>query len=474
MSSDPFMGVQIHPFSPLDEGIEYCLDLLQETAGINTLLLYTHLYHAGTETPIDLIADHGVPRREPKKRNLRAAWVRHNPNAFTGTLLRHAPVRDDQEYADRDLFAELVEPCRKRGMRILTRILEPQGAKYAAQIEGWTQTLTIDLFGRPGKVACWNNPDYRRFWQCTVEDTFLNYDLDGFMFGAERTGPLSRMLSSGETPTCFCTHCQQRMERRGLDVERLRRGYTEIYDYVQLLRSGGNAGPDGAFITFFGLLMRYPEVLAWEREWAVSLEEASALLTGTVKALKPTAEVGRHVDHQQTTYDLVYRAASSYAEMARHLDFIKPVVYHDIAAPRVQKWFIDGWRKGVFQEFIPQQILSGFQTLTKADPGKEPTLDEMEEGGFSADYVYRETKRCVDSVQGATKVYAGVGFDVPFHTPEGPVRHPAGKPETVYEATRQAFAAGADGILVSREYQEMQVENLKAVGRALADWKATA
>jgi hypothetical protein len=32
---------------------------------------------------------------------------------------------------------------------------------------------------------------------------------------------------------------------------------------------------------------------------------------------------------------------------------------------------------------------------------------------------------------------------------------------------RNAFAAGADGIVVSREYEEMRVPNLRAVGRAM-------
>jgi hypothetical protein len=32
----------------------------------------------------------------------------------------------------------------------------------------------------------------------------------------------------------------------------------------------------------------------------------------------------------------------------------------------------------------------------------------------------------------------------------------------------KAFEAGAGGIVVSREYEEMRVPNLKAVGRAIA------
>jgi len=38
---------------------------------------------------------------------------------------------------------------------------------------------------------------------------------------------------------------------------------------------------------------------------------------------------------------------------------------------------------------------------------------------------------------------------------------------------RKSFEAGASGIVVSREYEEMHVANLKAVGRAVRDLAKT-
>ena len=42
-------------------------------------------------------------------------------------------------------------------------------------------------------------------------------------------------------------------------------------------------------------------------------------------------------------------------------------------------------------------------------------------------------------------------------------------PDTIYQATVKAFDANADGIVVSREYEEMKLANLRAVGRAYRD-----
>jgi hypothetical protein len=43
---------------------------------------------------------------------------------------------------------------------------------------------------------------------------------------------------------------------------------------------------------------------------------------------------------------------------------------------------------------------------------------------------------------------------------------PSDDSQKIFEATLKAFEAGAGGIVVSREYEEMRLPNLKAVGRA--------
>ena len=65
---------------------------------------------------------------------------------------------------------------------------------------------------------------------------------------------------------------------------------------------------------------------------------------------------------------------------------------------------------------------------------------------------------------GKIPVYPGVGFDIPGHDGE----HFPSDPQTLYRATYRAFEAGAKGLIVSREYDEMRVENLRAVGRGCA------
>ncbi len=91
-------------------------------------------------------------------------------------------------------------------------------------------------------------------------------------------------------------------------------------------------------------------------------------------------------------------------------------------------------------------------------------MEDLARLGFSPDYVYRETRRSVASANGKTKIYSGIGFDVPGSAPDDP--------QKIYEATLKAFEAGAGGIVVSREYEEMRIPNLRAVGRAVRELKS--
>lgn len=466
-----FNAVQIHPFSFYDEGPERVLDLLQETAGINALLIYSHLYGADQGVPLEVLAhDHpGYTPVAPKDRRYRRVWARHGEGAFAGQLLRHPASEKDAEHAGKDVFAELAPLCAKRGMKLMGRVLEPRGSNYDGVISNWAQVAAVDVHGRRGQNACWNHPDYRAFWATTVSDTFRQNPIEGFMLGAERTGPLYRLIAEGEPPSCFCEHCQARMKAKGVDETRLRAGYAALSEWVLAMRRETKRPADGALVTFLRLVMRHPELLMWEREWAFSLEESLAGLVKAIKEVKPDALVGRHVDHQQSSWDIFYRAAVSYADMAAHMDFLKPVVYHDIAAPRVQRWVVDQFTKSILADLTKPQTLDLYYAVFGLDPAKEPAIEAMMSGGFSPDYVFRETKRCVDGVAGKAQVFPGIGFDIPLHRADGPpLAHPS-DPAVLAEAVKQTFSAGANGLVVCREYQEMRLPNLKAIGQALRE-----
>jgi hypothetical protein len=118
-------------------------------------------------------------------------------------------------------------------------------------------------------------------------------------------------------------------------------------------------------------------------------------------------------------------------------------------------------QKTVLGELSLKESLDLYYDIFGYDKTKEPGVDQLATTGFSPDYVLRETKRSVASAEGKTKIYPGIGFDVPGE--------PKGDPEKVYQCVKNAFAGGGAGIVVSREYEEMRVANLRAVGRAMRE-----
>jgi hypothetical protein len=452
----PFVGIQMGPHTMLDEGIEHTLDLIQETAAVNAVIPYSHAYAGGLIKQLRDRAEHGVPLTDNTGRKFPLVWVRTHDQYYKNTTLRHQKVDDSFEHARRDLFAELVEPCRRRGIKIYARVLEA-GTRTIANFD---KVVTRDTNGNPTGTACWNHPEYIGFWADTMEDLFRSYDLDGIQWGAERAGPLMNVISpwNDNPPSCFCEYCSARARANGIDAERARKGYEELYRYVQ---GGNRKAIDGVFAGFLRVLIRYPEILSWEYQYRLSREEIYDAMFKRVKSIKPNAQVGWHVDHQPSSWDIVYRAEMSYEEMAPHSDFIKFIAYHNVLAPRIRNWYLARFQRTILGELSLEDSLDLYYDVFGYDKQAEPKLGELLQRGFSPDYVFRETKHSVASANGKTKIYTGIGFGVPGSPPDDP--------ETVYQATRKAFEAGANGIVVSREYEEMRVENLKAVGRAVRE-----
>jgi len=466
---DNLVGIQMGPHTMLDEGIEHTLDLCQETASIDTVFTYCYSYGGDVRKPLAWLAtDHGVPVIDQRTRKLPNVWVRQHEQYWKNTSLRHPKVDSTFAYHDRDLFAEMVKPLRARKMKVYPRILEAGGRG----IENFSKVVTVNVYGKPTTTGCWNHPEYKAFWNATVEDLFRSYDVDGFQWGAERASPLTNVIQNGNenSATCFCQYCRARGKAHGIDAERARKGFEDLLVYVQGMRAETLKPADGAAAAFLRILMRYPEVLAWDYQYRLAREEIMKGMYDTIKAIKPSAPVGWHVDHWATSMDMVARAAMSYAEMAPWSDYLKVVVYHAVTAPRTRGWVANDQKSVLSQLTLPEALDLHYE-LFGYDKRVEARADEPIKGG-TPDYVYRETKRSVASAEGKTKIYPGIGFNLP---PAGtPPNVPTDDPETIYQCVMKAYQAGANGIVVSREYEELTVPNLRAVGRAVRELGKTA
>jgi hypothetical protein len=452
------VGVQMGPHTMLDEGIEHCLDFCQQTAGFNTLMVYSHAYGGDLKKPLNYLAtDHGVPVKDQQTRKLPLVWVKQHDQYFKDTSLRHPSVDSSYDYADRDLFAEMIKPLRARNMRVFARILESGGHG----IVNFAKVTTVNTAGAHTGVGCWNHPEYIAFWRATVEDLFRSYDLDGFQWGAERSSPLTNVIQNGNanSATCFCDYCKAHNKAIGIDAERARQGFAEVLAYVQARRANQPKPADGVAAEFVRILLRYPEVLAWDYQYRRSREAVMKTMYDQVKAIKPTAPVGWHVDHWASSMDLVARSAMSYAEMAPWSDYLKIVRYHAVTGPRLRSW-VGNVQRSVLNDLTPDEAMDLHCHLFGYDPALMPRQGQPVAADAWPSYVGREMKHSVASAAGKTLIYPGIGFNVPGAGDD---------PDTVYRVTKAAYANGANGVVASREYEEMTKPNLEAFARAVRE-----
>ena len=336
----PFAGIQLGTHSLLAEGIEWVLDFLKEKGEIDTLITYSHSYYGAFNRPDSVLADHGKGIISYKYRNFPKVWVNHNAEYFKGLLLKHEKPSKEYDFYGRDAFTEMRKPLDQRGMKVYVRLFEPWAKDGIGHIENYDKVLTLDIDGNPGKGPCWNNPDYQAWIFATVKDVFTNYEIDGIQYGAERVGPLSELLFKNEKTNCFCEHCTKKNVAAGIDPERAKAGFREIEKLIKGAYEN-DIPKDGVLISLMNIVFRYPEVLSWEGNFYDGGEEINKGISREIKAINSNIEVGRHVDHQQSSWDPIYRAMVPYGRMADYNDFIKPILYHDIFAIRLRYWYIE-------------------------------------------------------------------------------------------------------------------------------------
>lgn len=459
--SELFVGTQCMPQTPFDEGVDHMLDFMRQEGGINTLCISTHVYHGGGLRPgaDGNLADHGTAPVYTASKPLTKVFVPHDNRYFGGTSLRmHQASGEVEDLGGVDVLTEVIDAAHKRSMRVYARHLEGFHDWLAQQQPNFIKVSQIDAWGRRTEKPCWNHPEYRLFWHGYVEDIIKRYAVDGLYLGAERDGPLGPVLNGGDVPVCFCEHCHSKAKLRDIPFESARLGFRELH----ALSNRTNRPADGMLVNIMRLWMRYPGIMAWEQLQNESKWSLFAELYGTAKVLRPSLEVGWHLPMYGLVYDIFSRAAWDYTELARSCDFIKPSIYFDVNLARFNK-NIPGLRNHLWRDLRSETLYSFVLDLLGLDAAGEARYEDSESAPFSSAYVGSETRRAVQGCAGAAKVYAGIGVDIP---------HPKIKPDPqrYYHAAKAALEAGAQGLLLSREYHFMRKDSLNAVKQAVNEF----
>lgn len=451
------IGIQVGAVSFLDEGVEQTLDIFQERAYVNTLFLAVFTYGrgiAGRQVPGQPLPDHG--KQEYDLNFHGGNFATPHPQYYKDTALKPEDTRAP-DYPGVDIISTVLPAAKKRGMRT---ILWAEDV-FREDLPNIDKLKERDVHGRPGARLCFNNPNTRNFLLGLMEDYSRSYPVDGIMWCSERMGPMNNAIRTGnaEHASCFCEFCQAKGRRLGINVDRAREGYLALDKFLKEA-SGGKRPVDGCYVTFWRTLLRYPEILAWETLWNDSLRETYGALHTRVKSVKNELLCGWHIFHNNS-FSPMFRAEQDLQELAKYSDFLKMVMYHNCAGPRMAS-YIDGIHTGVFAD-IPKQELLEFEY--RVLDYRERSYDELPYTGFSSDYVYRESKRAVDGAAGTnTLIWPGIDIDIPTASNQTKCT-----PQGTKDAVLAAFRAGAAGVVLSRKYSEMRLANLSGAGAAIKE-----
>ena len=457
------IGIQVGAVSFVDEGTEYVLDNLQERARVNTLFLAVFTYGrgiAGRQIPGQPLPDHG--KQEYDLNFHGGNFATPHAEFYKNTVLKETRAPD---HGNLDILAEVLPAARKRGMKVICWLEDV----FRTDLPNIEKLQERDLHGRHAETLCVNNPEYRNFLTGLVEDYTRSYDIDGLMWGSERQGALCDSLgATHDTPpvdpgrvTCFCEFCQAKAKQRGINFERAREGFLELEKFVRASRTGKRP-VDGYYVQFWRLLLRYPEVAAWEMLWTDSLRETYAAIYKTVKTAKQSIPVGWHIWHNNS-FNPIYRAEQDLHELSNYSDFIKVVMYNNCGGERMAL-YADNIGSALYGDLSKQAIVDLNYGLMNF---KERSYDQIPHTGLSSDYVFRETKRALAGVEGTnTLIWPGIDIDIP--TDRGNSKC---TPQSVEKAVLAAFRAGACGVLLSRKYSEMRLANLNGAGDAARELK---
>ena len=458
------IGIQVGAVSFVDEGVAAVLDRFQHDAGINTLFIAAFSYGrgiAGRQVPGQPLPDHGKQEYDTDFRG--GNFARVHPRYYRDTSLKNIQAID---YGKFDVLSDVLPEARAHGMKTICWYEDV----FRRDIEGVGRLQEVTLSGHKATTLCFHNPEVQAFWHGLTEDFVRSYPIDGIMWGSERQGPFGNAIGTSHggassdpaEVTCFCDFCRAQAKARGIDVQRAIEGYTRLAELVRANRAGSRPA-DGYFVSYWRLLVQYPEILAWEKLWNDGLHmtynNIYKLAKDITKNRPQPIGVGWHVWHNNS-FSPFYRAEQDYSEFRNYSDFLKVVIYNNCGGPRLAGYVRNASRT-IFGDFSPDEVLS----MTYREQNyQEVPLAELPKRGLSADYVSRETKRALAGVGGAVKIWPGIDIDIPTGETEKKTQ-----PEDVSNAVRAALTAGADGVILSRKYSEMKLANLRAAGQAVRE-----
>ena len=386
--------------------------------------------------------------------------VKYGSDHSGGTSFQRGKV--DLDSFGRDTIDRMQEAAEPFGITIFMG----GGEMYWGNcIHKFPEATEIDCFGNRTDFSCPNRPEWRQFQKALHADLFQQHPyLGGFLFMHERRGPMNFLYKrqawfDNTLPRCFCEHCADKGQKRGIDAEKAKVGFQHL---VKLFEGKSpQLERDGVMVGFWRLLTEYPDVLAWEKmQWDTIFDYREDVIKAMRKA-KNDITIGYHYQHAGLLGDLFWRVGEKPEYAKGVADFVKPSLYPGVSGARLKN--VISRAQAVYLKDLDdktaQLAVSGWFQRSPENGREVFGENPAAQSGFTPEWVKTETERFSKGAA-PVPVYAGLGIGVPGSDQ-------VETPEYITKCTEACFEGGAEGIILSRHYSEIKPKLLKAAGKVI-------
>lgn len=205
-------GIHLHPHDILDEGTDSILNRLAKMGEIDRLFVEVNTIFERNPYPVGNLPHNPV----------------HDVVMGTGTL--HVKLDDHQQGA----LYQRVDPTILEGhdpLMLIKQKTDGTGIKVIPWVNilngdfagNLNDNMVVNFHGDPVEHwLCPNAPDVVELWKNTFSRLQQTYGYDTYLIDRIRfPGWAGKSVNPSGLFTCFCPHCQQKMRKQNIDIEKL-------------------------------------------------------------------------------------------------------------------------------------------------------------------------------------------------------------------------------------------------------------
>lgn len=497
----PFLGILVHPWDLSDEGIA---GVAENLAGLGISSAFIAVNASAEEhppQPIDARLTHN-PKRKRYVSEEGRFYYQIDPSFYVNSVV--APKRSaDQDLMGFDALRESTSVLKERGIGSYAWLTSLHNGQFVS--EGH-ELATIDVTGRPDRNwMCPHNPNVTILLLEMLNELQTRYDLQGILLDHFWWKyPHTHMSALEPGIVCFCEHCRQRMDSRGIDVRGLVRTLAQIPRVVRrlsrakidqirsvktdgLLTTVGLPPGDGAGyadvmnalfedekareklpdlaeqdpLGIFAWLKENPTFFEWLDFKADGLHELLRTIRELTKANNPRFQIGLAMWSPRSSWTV----CQSYHKLRDACDWMMPMPYH-----RLWGWYSGCVAEEIFQIVHPKTPLkfASYKAILaswfKLAGYTARPLRSVISNGLPADQIRKELLRARSLAGPGTALYAGLQF----WEPASKIPHP----EESAESTRICLDSKMDGMIM-QAYGWAPIPNMMAAAEVVEEFRRT-